>query len=62
VFDFHYASDVQTQFYFAGYRQVEQPGDNAIFPEARAGALPFEFDAKAFNDFVTLIELKTKWR
>jgi hypothetical protein len=62
VFDFHYASDVQTQFYFAGYGQVERPGSNAIFPAAQTGAPPFEFDAKGFNDFVTLIELKTKWR
>jgi hypothetical protein len=62
VFDFHYASDVQTQFYFAGYKQVAVPGEEGISPKAKHGGPPFEFDAKAFNDFVTLIELKTNWR
>lgn len=62
VLDFHYASDAQTQFYFAGYRQVERRGENSILPRARTGAPSFEFDAEAFNEFVDLIQLKTKWR
>jgi hypothetical protein len=62
VLDFHYASDVQTQFYFAGYRQVEQPGQNSILPRARTEAPSFEFDTEAFNEFVDLIQLKTRWR
>lgn len=62
MFDFHYASDVQTQFYFAGYKQVAVLGEKGIPPKVKLGGPPFEFDAKAFNDFVTLIELKTNWR
>lgn len=61
VFDFHYASDVQAQFYFAGYRQAGVPGGEAIPPKLEIAGPPFEFDAKAFNDFVTLIESKTNW-
>lgn len=62
ILDYHYRSDVHTQFYFAGFKQIATPTADSVAPRTEASAPSMEYDSKAFNELVRLIELKTSWK